>query len=195
MFNHGITTVAMFLLLACMLVRRPHLRIDEEAGGLSTQFPRLGFFTVFFITAAAGMPGLNNFVGELLTLSGMITERPAITGVAVLGVVLGAWYSFRMLQYVLFGTSDKGRTKGCTVGGSGSVTTDLPTEHKAVFGSLALICLFVGIMPNTAIGLFKSDVEGVARVYDKAAATESAQRLIESQPLVQTASLGLEVEE
>lgn len=195
MFNHGITTVAMFLLLACMLVRRPSLRLDEEAGAMATQFPRLGFFTVFFITAAAGMPGLNNFVGELLTLSGMILKRQVITGVAVLGVVLGAWYSFRMLQYVLFGSSDKGRVKSLASSGTASVTTDLPIEHKAVFGSLALICLFIGVMPNMAIGLFKSDVEGIAHVYEKSAATESAQRLIKSQPLVQTASLGLEVEE
>ncbi len=207
MFNHGITTLAMFLLLACMFIRRPNLRLDEEAGGMSTQFPRLGFFTVFFITAAAGMPGLNNFVGELLTLSGMMTERPAVTGLAVLGVVLGAWYSFRMLQYVLFGATnkgsgDKGRTKGRTSSGAGSVTTDLPIQHKAVFGSLALICLFIGVLPNRAIGLFKSDVEGIAGVYDTSAATE---RLSEkgSDPrkgqtpfrIMQTASLELELEE
>ena len=68
-------------------------------------------------------------------------------------------------------------------------------EHKAVFGSLALLCLFIGVMPNLAIGLFKSDVEGIAKVYDKPAGAESAQRILKSQPLVQTASLGLEVEE
>jgi NADH-quinone oxidoreductase subunit M len=184
MFNHGITTVAMFLLVACMLIRRPNLRIDEHAGGLSAQFPRLGFFTVFFITAAAGMPGLNNFVGELLTLSGMMTQRPVVTGVAVLGVVLGAWYSFRMLQFVLFGTAEK--TSGVRRSQSSTsvaiVTTDLPFEHKAVFGSLALICLFIGVMPNTAIGLFKSDVDGIARIYESSAATASASRLNRDTP-------------
>jgi NADH:ubiquinone oxidoreductase subunit 4 (subunit M) len=127
----------------------------------------------------------------------MITKRQAITGVAVLGVVLGAWYSFRMLQYVLFGSGDKSRTKGRTLSSSEKVTTDLPIEHKAVFGSLALLCLFIGVMPNLAIALFKSDVDSIAHVYDKPAATArlSAQRLIISQPLVQTASLGLKVEE
>ena len=183
MFNHGITTVAMFLLLACMLLRRPNLRIDEEASGMSTQFPRLGFFTVFFITAAAGMPGLNNFVGELLTLSGMMSQRSAITGVAVLGVVLGAWYSFRMLQYVLFGTAEKGRSKTKSSAAEGRVTTDLPLEQKVVFGSLAAICLFIGIMPNVTLGLFKSDVDGIAKAFDRSpAATESAQ-FLNTQPL------------
>ena len=183
MFNHGITTVAMFLLLACMLLRRPNLRIDEEASGMSTQFPRLGFFTVFFITAAAGMPGLNNFVGELLTLSGMMSQRSAITGVAVLGVVLGAWYSFRMLQYVLFGTAEKGRSKTKSSAAEGRVTSDLPLEQKVVFGSLAAICLFIGIMPNVTLGLFKSDVDGIAKAFDRSpAATESAQ-FLNTQPL------------
>ena len=183
MFNHGITTVAMFLLLACMLLRRPNLRIDEDASGMSTQFPRLGFFTVFFITAAAGMPGLNNFVGELLTLSGMMSQRSAITGVAVLGVVLGAWYSFRMLQYVLFGTAEKGRSKTKSSAAEGRVTTDLPLEQKVVFGSLAAICLFIGIMPNVTLGLFKSDVDGIAKAFDRSpAATESAQ-FLNTQPL------------
>ena len=177
MFNHGITTVAMFLLVACMLVRRPSLRIDEEASGVATQFPRLGFFTVFFITAAAGMPGLNNFVGELLTLSGMMTQRPVVTGVAVLGVVLGAWYSFRMLQYVLFGKSEKGRAKGRSSSTEGRVTTDLPLEHKLVFGSLAALCLFIGVMPNSALGLFKAEVAGIASAFDgqQTVATEAAQ--------------------
>ncbi len=177
MFNHGITTVAMFLLVACMLVRRPNLRIDEEAAGVATQFPRLGFFTVFFITAAAGMPGLNNFVGELLTLSGMMTQRPVVTGVAVLGVVLGAWYSFRMLQVVLFGKAEKNRSKGRSSSAEGQVTTDLPLEHKLVFGSLAALCLFIGVMPNSALGLFKSEVTGIASAFDgvKTTVSEAAQ--------------------
>ncbi len=178
MFNHGITTVAMFLLLACMLLRRPNLRIDEEASGMSTQFPRLGFFTVFFITAAAGMPGLNNFVGELLTLSGMMAQRSVIASLAVLGVVLGAWYSFRMLQYVLFGTVEKSRSKNRSSSSPGAVTTDLPLEHKAVFASLAAICLFIGVMPNMALGLFKSDVNVIASAFGRAPSTaESAQLL------------------
>ena len=211
MFNHGITTVAMFLLLACMLLRRPNLRIDEDASGLATQFPRLGFFTVFFITAAAGMPGLNNFVGELLTLSGMMTQRSAITGLAVLGVVLGAWYSFRMLQFVLFGTVEKGRSKPRSSSADGRVTSDLALEQKVVFGTLAAICLFIGVMPNVALGLFKTDTAGVAAAFARTpAATESAMilhsKLLDTQPLtiaaneipaqhVAGATVRLEVEE
>ncbi len=166
MFNHGITTVAMFLLLACMVVRRPGLRIDERTGALATQFPRLGFFTVFFVVAASGMPGLNSFVGELLTISGMLTRHPAVIGIAILGVVLGAWYSFRMLQVVFFGTYSNARTKSPSKNLEGSVTTDLPFVHKVVFGSLAGLCLFIGLLPNTALSLVESDVERIARIYD-----------------------------
>lgn len=180
MFNHGITTLAMFLLLACMLVRRPHLRIDEHAGAMSTQFPRLGLFTVFFVVAAAGMPGLNSFVGELLALSGMLTRHPMVAGVAVLGVVLGPWYSFRMLQFVFFGASESASSKRRATRAQGSgqeiVATDLPFEHKAVFGSLALLCLFIGIMPNIALGLIKADVDRIANTYDSPAATASVGR-------------------
>jgi hypothetical protein len=70
------------------------------------------------------------------------------------------------------------------------------------------MCLFIGVMPNMAIGLFKSDVEGIANVYDKPAATEKlsekgsdplrrakGQPPFRTQTLVQTVALGLEVEE
>jgi NADH-quinone oxidoreductase subunit M len=160
MFNHGITTAAMFLLVACILVRRKNLRLDEQAGGMGSVYPRLALFTVFFTVAGVGMPGLNNFVGELLGLTGMMTRRPLITVVASLGIVLGAWYSLRMVQYIFFGNDPrKDSNTRKTIDAAG----DLNGTQKLTFGALALICLAIGVMPNWAIGLFKGDVERLSR--------------------------------
>lgn len=168
-FNHGITTAAMFLLVACMLLRRPSLRLDHNSGGMATMYPRLAFFTVFFVAAGVGMPGLNNFVGELLGLSSMMAVRPAITCVACLGILLGAWYSFRMVQAILFGNYEPAGKKR-----SGehqdAAPKDLTLGQKLVFGALATMCLVIGVKPNWAIGVFKPDVERLAKYYEKAAA-------------------------
>ncbi len=169
MFNHGITTAALFLLTACILLRRKNLRLDEQSLGLAGMYPRLAFFTVFFIVAGVGMPGLNNFVGELLGLSAMLTRRPAVTAVSCLGILLGAWYSLRMVQYVFFGGEAAVKDKRSTE----THPSDLNATQKLVFGGMAVLCLAIGVFPNKAIGLFKSDVERLAKAYSLSAATAS----------------------
>ena len=73
------------------------------------------FFVVLFTLSSIGLPGLNGFAGEFLILAGMFqrgwSQSPAalnwelltIAVLAVLGVVLGAWYMLWLVQRVLFG--------------------------------------------------------------------------------------------
>ncbi len=76
MFNHGLTTAAMFLLMACLVVRRGSTRWDEGSRALPITITRLAFFLVFFVVAGAGTPGLIHFVGELLAMTAMISVYP-----------------------------------------------------------------------------------------------------------------------
>ncbi len=57
MFNHGLTTAAMFLLMACLAVRRGSMRWDEGSRGIANNYPRLAFFLVFFVIAGRGHTG------------------------------------------------------------------------------------------------------------------------------------------
>lgn len=173
MFNHGLTTAAMFLLMACLIARRGTTRWDEGSRGIAGQFPRLAFFLVFFVVAGAGMPGLNNFVGEFLALTAMISVYPVLTAIGILGVVLGAWYAFRLTQNILFGRYEEGRSidspgRNALAGRTESPlqlqTHDLTMDQKAVFGPLALLSLLIGILPMSAIKIFQGDVERIAAV-------------------------------
>ncbi len=115
--------------------------------------------------AGAGTPGLNNFVGELLALTAMISVYPVLTAIGTLGVVLGAWYALRMTQNVLFGKYDAGKR----MEHPGQLqSSDLGFDQKAVFAPMALLSIAIGVVPLSAIDIFRSDVQRIAQVSLKA---------------------------
>jgi NADH-quinone oxidoreductase subunit M len=101
MINHGITTSALFALVG-MLDERAHTREIAAFGGLWGKVPRFAFFFLLFAMASAGLPGLNNFVGEFLVLAGSFKGAHLATVLAFLGVVLPLVYMVRLLQELLF---------------------------------------------------------------------------------------------
>ena len=67
MVNHGLSTGALFLLVG-MLYDRRHTKKFDEFGGLAKVMPVFAFFLVFSSLASVGLPALNGFAGEFLTL-------------------------------------------------------------------------------------------------------------------------------
>jgi NADH-quinone oxidoreductase subunit M len=68
--------------------------------------PKLAFFFVSSRWLSIGLPGLNGFVSEFLTVLGAFTSPHLGIGYgafAALGVILGAVYMLHMLARVLFG--------------------------------------------------------------------------------------------
>jgi len=58
---------------------------------------------VFVAMASIGLPGLNGFVGEVLSLGGMFRSQICCMQFGTSGVVLGAWYLLTMVQQAFFG--------------------------------------------------------------------------------------------
>ena len=154
MFNHGLLTAAMFLLLGMIESRRGRLALDEKSHGLAAAYPRLGVLMVFFTLAGAGLPGLNGFVGELLALTGMARFSIPLVAVAVLGTVLGAWYGLRVVQFILFGSD--GSAKHPADSG------DLRTSDLVALVPLAVLALAIGVIPSRATNFLRDDVEHLA---------------------------------
>lgn len=105
MINHGLSTGAMFLVIG-MIYDRYHTRDINELSGLAKKMPKLAFFFVFFVLSSIGLPGLNGFVSEFLTVLGaFVSPHLGITfGVfAAFGVILGALYMLHMTARVMFG--------------------------------------------------------------------------------------------
>jgi NADH-quinone oxidoreductase subunit M len=102
MINHGLSTGALFLLVG-MVYERYHTRMLDDLGGLAKRLPLIAVAMVFISMASIGLPGLNGFVGEFLSLAGMFRLKPAYAIIGATGVILGAWYLLTMLQQAFFG--------------------------------------------------------------------------------------------
>lgn len=102
MFNHGVTSAALFLLVG-VLYERTHTRELNEFGGLGTVVPAYGGILLFSALASLGLPGLNGFVGEFLLFRGAWPVFTVVTAAATLGILFTGGYLLWMLQRVLLG--------------------------------------------------------------------------------------------
>lgn len=178
MFNHGITTAAVFLTASCLIARRGTARLDRGSSALARQYPKLSAFMIFFLAAGAGVPGLNNFVGETLALTATVARQPVIAAVGVLGIVLGAWYSFRLIQTLLLGREELNRHHHTP-----SVTSaDASGCEKLAFTYLAMICLVIGIYPQLAINVISNDARQIVAVCEIAQSSRTGHNPTEQNP-------------
>jgi len=102
MFNHGITTGALFLFVG-LIYERTHTRQIADYGGLMKIVPIYTLFLGLFSLASMAVPGTNGFVGELLVLSGAFGASMITGAVAILGAMLGAAYMLRLIRRVALG--------------------------------------------------------------------------------------------
>ncbi len=112
MVNHGFSTGALFLLVG-MIYERRHTRMIDDYRGLWEEMPV--YSRVFLVVAlsSVGLPGLNGFVGEFLTLLGTFaSDHPQAllwTALAATGVVIAACYLLWMFRRVFYGEPDTER--------------------------------------------------------------------------------------
>src|SRR4029078_9193895 len=102
MLAHGISPGGLFLIVG-MLSDRRHTRLISEFGGLKNSMPRLTAAFLVITLASIGMPALNGFIGEFLTMLGAFLWDPRFVVVAGLGVILSAVYMLWMFLGVDFG--------------------------------------------------------------------------------------------
>ncbi len=102
MFNHGLSTAALFLLVG-MLYERRGSRLIADYGGIARALPILAVFFIIVSMSSLGLPGLNNFVGEFLILLGSFQTQPVFALIALVGVVLVAVYMLWLVQKVFLG--------------------------------------------------------------------------------------------
>jgi NADH-quinone oxidoreductase subunit M len=102
MFNHGLSTAALFLVSGFMISRRGS-RLIPDFGGVEKVAPVLaGIFLVAGLSSLS-LPGLSPFVSEFLVLLGAFTHNWWYAAFAVLGIVLSALYILLMVQRTLTG--------------------------------------------------------------------------------------------
>jgi NADH-quinone oxidoreductase subunit M len=166
MVNHGISTGAMFALLAFLIDR--HRTTDSTVyGGLMGKYPSYAALMIVVCLAGVGMPGLNNFVSEMMMLAGLSTPTSRVNVgywlfvAAATGIFLSAWYTFTMIRRVFFGPESSPATVEGTSPG-------LTSTEWVGFGAPAVLCLALGLYPQPIIECMNYDVAVVSRLADEA---------------------------
>ncbi len=152
LLNHGLSTGALFLLVGC-LYERGHKRGLSDFGGLFAKAPWFTFFFGVAVFASIGLPGLNGFVGEFMSLAGMARVLPILAIAGVVGVTLAAGYALPAYQAVFWADP-----------GPGSVSakvTELDWREKSLMWTLTLLMLWIGLFPGTLLSLLDSSLRGL----------------------------------
>lgn len=157
--NHGLSTGGLFLLIG-MLYERYHTRDTRELGGVASKLPLFAFFFVFICLSSAGLPGLNGFMGEMLTLVGMFKFHWGFACVGATGVILGAWYIFTMMKGYLFGPLREPAHVHGPIG-------DLSGREIAIIAPIAALCLAIGLYPKPMIDALKPEVDPLMAMFSK----------------------------
>jgi NADH-quinone oxidoreductase subunit M len=141
MLSHGLSTGALFMLVGA-LQDRIGTRELGGMGGLARAAPRFGAFGLVLALALLGLPGMGNFVGELLVLFGTFEAEAVVALVAGLGLVVAMAYSLRMYQLAFHGEAERGLA-----------ISDLSALETATLGSLLAVLLWIGLYPRGALAL------------------------------------------
>ena len=151
MLAHGISTGGLFLLVG-MLSDRRHTRLISEFGGLKNSMPRLTAAFLIITLASIGMPALNGFIGEFLTMLGAFLWDPRFVVVAGLGVILSAVYMLWMFQRVYLGpiTNDKN-----------AKLPDLQPREWASVLPLCAMAIAMGVFPSLFLAPMELSVKKV----------------------------------
>jgi NADH-quinone oxidoreductase subunit M len=169
MINHGLSTGALFLLVG-MIYDRYRARQLDDLGGLAERLPLISCTMVFVAMASIGLPGLNGFVGEMLSLAGMFRRHPVYAVLGTTGVVLGAWYMLSMIQSAFFGPLREPHHGEETI-------RDMTTREAFAVVPICALCLFIGLMPQPLINMIQPDIDAVVRQY-----TDRETRTVEASP-------------
>jgi NADH-quinone oxidoreductase subunit M len=148
MINHGVSTGALFLLVG-MISERRHTREIAQLRGIQVVAPIFaGLFTLVMLSSI-GVPGLNGFVGEFLTLIGTFLTARWWAVVATFGVVLAALYLLWAYQRTFHGPVDE----------PNSTFAELTLREGLVMLPLVAAIVFVGVYPKPMLDRIEPSVK------------------------------------
>jgi NADH-quinone oxidoreductase subunit M len=144
MVNHGIIISALFLIVA-WIADRTGTRDRSAMAGMAARMPVMAGVFIIVTLAALGLPGLNSFVGEFMTLLGAWQRAPALALFGAIGLVLAPVYMLRMFQGAMQGPP------------AGPVPkTDIYTGQLLLLAPLVLLMFAIGLDPNVLTNLMTS---------------------------------------
>jgi NADH-quinone oxidoreductase subunit M len=144
MVNHGIIISALFLIVA-WISDRVGTRDRSAMAGLAARMPVMAGVFLVVTLAALGLPGLNSFVGEFMTLLGAWQRAPLLALFGAIGLVLAPVYMLRLFQGAMQGLP------------AGPVPrSDINASQLLVLAPLVLLMFTIGLYPYLLTNLMSS---------------------------------------
>src|SRR5207245_5349411 len=92
MVNHGITIVALFLIVG-LIEAQTGTRNIKDFGGMARRVPIMATILLIATLSSLGLAGLNSFAGELLAVLGAFRNNVVVVVLGMAVVILAALYS------------------------------------------------------------------------------------------------------
>ncbi len=148
MVNHGIIIAALFLLVGWVAARTG----TRDRAAMKDLAPRMPVLAGVFMVAALatlGLPILNSFVGEFMTLLGAWQFQPWLAAVASLGLVLTPVYMLRLYQGLMYAAPGEQLPAPGAGHGQGAAVarSDILGGELALLTPLLLLMGLLGIYP------------------------------------------------
>ena len=156
MFNHGIVSGMLFLLVGVIYDRAHHREIDGF-GGLGVQMPIYTGIASLAFFANLGLPGLNNFISEAFSFLGAFGSEAfnlkifAIVGTS--GIILTAGYMLWTLQRVFLGPLNPKYVN----------MPEVNTRELITLVPLGILVIVLGVYPNLLLNLLEVSLNNLVQ--------------------------------
>jgi len=171
MFNHGIITAMLFMLVGILYDQAHHRWIEYPSdykdpklagkpgfGGIASVMPVYNGFIILAFFAGLGLPALSGFISEAMCFIGGFSAFRVLTIIGTLGILLNAIYFLRAYQRVFLGPLNE----------TYSNLKDMSKKDLAIIFPLAFLTLLFGIYPQPLMNIISSSMTAIIDLIQKA---------------------------
>lgn len=154
MFNHGISSAALFFMVGC-IYERTHTRNLAEFGGLRKIMPIYAGILGVSMFSSLGLPGLNGFVGEFMVFKGVFPISLFWACLSMIGLVVTGVFLLSMMQKVCFeNLNEKWKS-----------LPDLNCREIFIGAVLMFFMFALGVYPSPLLDASNSAVKGLVGLF------------------------------
>jgi NADH-quinone oxidoreductase subunit M len=155
MLSHGVVSAALFLVVGS-LYEKMHTKEIAKYGGVAEKMPILASFFLIFVMASIGLPGTSGFVGEFLSLSGIVSSYFIYGIFAATGIILGAVYMLTLYKRVMLGEVTNPEILHMT---------DIKAVEIIYFLPLILLVIYMGVCSSNITSFFDALSENLVELF------------------------------
>jgi len=138
--NHAVSITGLFLVAGWLEARLGTTQFGSVSG-LAQYLPRLAWLTLFFVMSAVALPGLNNFVSEIMLLYGVFQANYWLAAILGTTVILSILYMLRWIHSIYFDIPSPYQQRWI----------DIKAKDLLVAAPLVVLIFWLGMYPATIL--------------------------------------------